>query len=297
MRFLLKSFFKYGRSRDLTFRVPPPRLGNGPGADRTAAFFRPCAGIHHGFPGVALRALPPDLPAAAGGDHLRRQGRVLGGMPVSGGLRFQGGQVVEPRQNLPPRTIGAVRAVYRPRPHRRLIRMPQGTAPPHPAVAAGGAGLGGQGGVPGVVPLSGHSGVGAGQVVLAGHHHFSGAHRTARAPGAGGDHGLPAVAFFTAPPDFLVGACKQVHRAQGPVAFGVPLPEQVRVGARQVVFTGAEDPIGAVRTARTADPALHSRLPLVALFTAPPDLLMTAEGQAFRGLSSVSFYVPLLQQC
>ena len=89
--------------------VTPLALGASPsGAHRTAALFCTCSGIDRRFPTVPLRALPPDLPAAAHCDHGRCQSTVETCVPLLREFWFQGCQVVEPFQDFPTGTVRAV---------------------------------------------------------------------------------------------------------------------------------------------------------------------------------------------
>lgn len=60
------------------------------------------AAVDDGFPGVALAALPPYALAAAGGDVLRCEAAVQGGVPFFGDLGVGGGEVVKTRQHFTP---------------------------------------------------------------------------------------------------------------------------------------------------------------------------------------------------
>lgn len=60
------------------------------------------AAVDDGFPGVALAALPPHALTAAGGDVLRRETAVQGGVPFFGDLGVFGGEIVKTRQHLAP---------------------------------------------------------------------------------------------------------------------------------------------------------------------------------------------------
>lgn len=65
---------------------------------------------------------------------------------------------------------------------------------------------------------------------------LAGAHGAAGVvAGSGGDGGLPPVALFTGPPDFLLAAVGQVGGGEGPVAPLVPLGQQISLPGTQTV--------------------------------------------------------------
>ena len=73
------------------------------------------------------------------------------------------------------------------------------------------------------MPLPGKRRVGGGKVVFAGNRKSAGAVRTIIAVNAGSNGGLPCVAFFTDPPNFLVAAVRDAVWRDGQVFFEVPL--------------------------------------------------------------------------
>lgn len=172
------------------------------GAHRAAAFLRAGTGVHYGLPGVSFRADPPDLPIGAGGDHGWGQRAVEGGVPLGGDLGHTGCQIVEAGQHLFAGAIRAAAALARPAGNPTLVLVAEGTDPPDLPIGIGGDLLGRQAAILGGVPLGGNLREGGGQVVFAGLYLPAGtvgALGSAQSPR--GDGGLPAVPFFTLPPD------------------------------------------------------------------------------------------------
>ena len=86
------------------------------GTDGAAAVLDARTGVDARPPHVALRALPPDIPAAARHDHLRRQLAVERRMPLGGNVGRDSRKIVIPHEHFAPCTVGAallVRCVER----------------------------------------------------------------------------------------------------------------------------------------------------------------------------------------
>lgn len=77
------------------------------GADRAAGFGLPGPGIYYGAPHVPFGAAPPDLFMASRRHLLRRQRAVELARPLGGDARLDRREVVEARQDLPPRAVWA----------------------------------------------------------------------------------------------------------------------------------------------------------------------------------------------
>ena len=150
-------------------------------------------------------------------------------------------------------------------------------SPPHLSAAVGGDGLRRQRAVSLPVPLRGDLRELGGKIVLPGDDHPSGAHRAALAVGLGGDNGLPFVALAAPPPDFFVASWPHVPQGKTAVLADMPLSGQVGAKGGKVIFTGDCDLPGTVGAAGPQQGlGLDLRLPLVALFTLPPDLFVAA---------------------
>ena len=132
-------------------------------------------------------------------------------MPAGRHGALLAGQVVEAGEDLPARAVGAVGAVHRPGPHRRLVLVAQGTAPPHSAVAGGRTMLRGEGAVAGGMPLGGNGRKTGLQIIFLRHDDLPRTHRAPRPPHPGRHRRLPAVPPLAAPPDLFRG---RFHRAK-----------------------------------------------------------------------------------
>ena len=263
------------------------------GADGAAAAPWSGAGIDDGSPDVALRALPPDFFVAACGHLLRGQGAVERRVPLGGQSGGAGRQIVEPRQDLSARAIGAATAPGGPGGHGGGVVVTQLAAPPDLPVGVGGDLAGGQGSVLGGMPLGGQGREGAGQVIFPGEHLFAGAHRAACPPNPGDHGGLPLVALGALPPHLPLGPGGDVAGAKGPVLLRVPLPGQLRVGGGQVILPRRQPAVGAHRAARALDPGIDIGLPNMVPVAAPPNLPVAARQDLRRGQVPVFVGVPL----
>lgn len=77
------------------------------GTDGAAAVLDARTGVDARPPHVALRALPPDIPAAARHDHLRRQLAVERRMPLGGNVGRGGRKIVIACEHLATCAVGA----------------------------------------------------------------------------------------------------------------------------------------------------------------------------------------------
>ena len=108
------------------------------GTDGAAAVLDACAGVDAGAPDVALRALPPDIPAAARHDHFGRQLAVERRMPLGGNVGRGGREIVEAREHLASRAVGAALLARGAERDAHGKRVPLFAAPPcHRGAAAG----------------------------------------------------------------------------------------------------------------------------------------------------------------
>ena len=179
------------------------------------------------LPHVALGALPPDLPPAAGHHVPGGEAPVLLRVPLLGQVGEAGSQVVEPGADLPAGAVGAA-GPFRPGLDDGAPLVALGALPPHPAVAAAQDLVRGEVPVSGGVPLGGQVGVLGSQVVEPRPGALAGAVGAAALPaGAGVHRRLPPVAVVTLPPDFPPAAVGDGGRGQRGVARPVPLGQQV----------------------------------------------------------------------
>lgn len=104
---------------------------------------------------------------------------------------------------------------------------------------------------------------------------------------------LPFVSLFTAPPNLFIGV-RQVGAGRQRIACGMPLScERRRCGFQRDALAGAHC------TLRTSTPLFavgYTGLPLMPLFTAPPNLLPAGRGNLPRGERGVFLWMPLLNQ-
>ena len=239
-------------------------------AHRASAALAAGAAVDDGFPGVALAALPPHTLAAARGNVLRCEAAVQRGVPFFGDLRVFGGEIVEARQHLATRAIGAAVAALGAAGHHGLIVVALRAAPPNLAIAGWGDLFRGEAAVFNGVPFSGEVRVLTGEVVVASDDDLAGTHRTAAAVDTAGDAGLPGVAFGALPPDTAAG--------QVVVAFFE-------------LFVGADGTTGAIH------PRFDLRAPCVAFGTAPPNKAVTARQHLAWGEIAVFLRMPLFGKC
>lgn len=255
------------------------------------------AAVDDGFPGVALAALPPHTLAAARGNVLRCEAAVQGWVPFFGDLRVFGGEIVEARQHLATRAIGAAVAALGAAGHHGLIVVALRAAPPDLAIAGWGDLRWQQGTIFFRMPFSGEVRVLTGEVVVASDDDFAGAHRTAAAVDTAGDAGLPGMAFGALPPDTAVCTRHHVARREGTVFGGMPLLRKMWVETGQVVITLFELFVGADGTTGAIHPRFDLRAPCVAFGTAPPNKAVTARQHLTWCEIAVFLRMPLFGKC
>lgn len=267
-----------------------------PGADGAAGAHLPRPGIHLCFPDVPLLAAPPDALAAAHGHLVGAERAIALRVPLGGDLGFQRRQIVEPRQDLAARAVGAAGGKLDPPAHRGPPRMPLLALPPDGPVAVRRHLFGAQAVVFRRVPLGGQGGKGRGEVIHPRQDQPPGAHGAPRpTAGPAGHAGLPLVPRLAAPPGLPVGAGGHLVRLKGPVFRRVPLGGDVREAGGKVVHAGLEPPGAAVGAAPPGGPGLHRGLPAVALFALPPVFVSRAVGHVLGRGGQVG-RVPLLQK-
>ena len=148
-------------------------------------------------------------------------------MPLGGDGGGPGGQVVEPRQDLSPGTVGTAAAVSGAGGHQGRVVVARRAPPPDLAVGIGGDLLGRQALVSLRVPLGSDLREPAGQVVLPGQDLPAGAHGAAAAVGPAVDLGLPTVALPADPPHLFPAADGEVPGRPRDVVRGVPLGQEI----------------------------------------------------------------------
>ena len=234
---------------------------------------------------------------AASGDHLRRQGSVERRMPLRRQTRIYSRQVVKPREDFASGAIGTAAAGLESGADRGLPVVTLFAAPPDPFVALRPHLLRRQRSVFRRVPLARQSRQAGCQIVFSRNNALPPAHRaTASIPGAGVDRRFPLMSLFAPPPDSLAAARADPLRRQRRVARRVPLRRHFWVCSGQIVKSGKNGFIGAIRAAMAGGSGKHLRLPLVALISAPPDLLMATVPDGPRRQRRVFFRYPFRQQ-
>ena len=198
-----------------------------PGADRAAAALVSRAAVDPGPPHMAKGTPPPHVPSAPRRHLLRRQIPIQRRMPLHGHKGLRRGQVVVPRQHLPPCTVGAPGFPLRPGGDGRLPAVAFPAPPPGLPVAVRGYLFRRQSAVFLSVPLGGDLRVQSGEVVLPRDHHLPRAHRTPLPVGTGRRCGLPDVALPAHPPHPLVAPGGDPLRGKGQISFRMPLCSQV----------------------------------------------------------------------
>lgn len=154
------------------------------GADGAAALLRAGARIDDGFPHVSHGALPPDLFAAAGRDHLRCQRAVERRVPLRGNAGTERFQIVEAFEHLASRAIGTSGLALRARRDRGAVEMPQLAAPPSGTVGTDGDIAGLQAPVFALILLCGDLGLEVGKAFFARDDRLARAHGTSAPPPA-----------------------------------------------------------------------------------------------------------------
>lgn len=185
-----------------------------PGADgATTAAAGP--GRYGSLPLMSLFTAPPHLTDGARWNLLRGKVPVFCRVPLDGKLRILGGKIVFRWVYFPvdaDRTAAANNAGFDLCPP----LMAFFANPPHHPVTAGEHLLRGEGAVFGGMPLAGQFWKERGQIVLSRLSYLTSADRAAgTAAGSGMYRCLPAMAFFTLPPNFALAAIGNLIRNQG----------------------------------------------------------------------------------
>lgn len=251
------------------------------------------AAVDDSLPFMACAAAPPDALSAAGGDVLRGEGAIFGGVPFFGDGGFQRGEVVEPCQHFLIGTVGAAAAALGAAGDDGLVVVAPLAAPPHFAIAGWSGVFRRKRAIFRGVPLARDVGILTGQIVVTWNNDFSCTDGAAAAVDAAGNAGLVVVAFLALPPDFAAGAGNNVCRREGTVFCGVPLARQVWIEALQVVVTDLHLFVGADGAASAIDAGFDLRLPLMALLTAPPNDAMAAGQHLVWGKTAIFCGMPL----
>lgn len=175
--------------------------------------------------------------------------------------------------------------------------MAFGTDPPDFATAAGDDVFWCEGAVFSGVPFFGEGWQLGGEVVVAALHGSVGANGTACAVDAGFYLCTPLVTMCAAPPDDAMAAGEHVARGEVAVFLCVPFLGEEWIFCSEVIFSGDGESSAAIGTACAAAGAgVHGGLPVVAVFTCPPDFFLAAVADGFRGEGKISFAVPLAEK-
>jgi len=177
---------------------------------------------------------------------------------------------------------------------RCLPDMPVSAAPPDLLVASQGDFFRGQFAIHRLVPLVCQLRPQSRQIIKARKDFFAGTVRAAAALflGSGKRHCLPAMAQAAFPPDLFMGTRKD-RRWFNCVLLPIPLGCKLWVQGFQVGFPRNHHSAGAIGTACAGHgDAVDRRFPAMALFTLPPDLSVTSDGQLSGFQRRVSGNVP-----
>ena len=192
-------------------------------ADGTAAALLASSGINGRLPDMAESTLPPDLSMAPHSHHFWRERAVERRVPFLCHRRVERCEVIEPRQRLAVRAVGAATAALRPVRYHSTVGVSLFAPPPDAPVGVWGDVLRRQTAVFLRVPLRRQLRKDRRKIVFTGNHFFPGANRTfCPVPYSGNGRSLPAVTFFTPPPYFPVGSRQYLLRGQRCVFFHVP---------------------------------------------------------------------------
>lgn len=100
-----------------------------------------------------------------------------------------------------------------------------------------------------------------------------------------------------APPDDAMAAGEHVTRGEVAIFFCVPFLSEEWIFCGEVVFSGDGEAAATIRTACTAAGAgVHGGLPVVAVFTCPPDFFLAAVADGLRGEGKIFFADPLAEK-
>lgn len=175
--------------------------------------------------------------------------------------------------------------------------MAFGTDPPDFAAAAGNDIFGCKRAIFGGVPFFGEDWQLGGKVVFAALHGSVGADGTACAVDAGFYLCAPLMAMCAAPPDDAMAAGEHVARCEVAVFLCVPFLGEEWIFCGEVVFSRDGETAAAVGAACAAAGAgVHGGLPVVAVFTDPPDFFLAAVADAFRCEGKIFLSIPLAEK-
>lgn len=107
---------------------------------------------------------------------------------------------------------------------------------------------------------------------------------------------LPDMAFAALPPYLTLCPGHHIRGTECAVFGGMPLSGEFRVYRRKIVYAGNEQTSGTDGATGSQSAGLDGRLPTVAFFASPPDLLMAAIGDVIRRQHPIILTIPLGQQ-
>lgn len=100
-----------------------------------------------------------------------------------------------------------------------------------------------------------------------------------------------------APPDDAMAAGKHVARGEVAIFLCVPFLCEEWIFCGEVIFSGDGKAAAAIGTACAAAGAgVHGGLPVVAVFTCPPDFFLAAVADGLRGEGKIFFADPLAEK-
>ena len=174
------------------------------------------SGRHRGLVVVAFFASPPDLPVSAGRHLLRGQVPVFHRVPLGCQIGKPAGKVIFAGYHLSSGTDRAAAAAGGAGVDRRLPFVAALALPPHLPAGPRGDAFRREGAIFGGMPLAGQFWKERGQIVLSRLSYLTSADRAAgTAAGSGMYRCLPAMAFFTLPPNFALAAIGNLIGGQG----------------------------------------------------------------------------------
>jgi len=176
---------------------------------------------------MPIRALPPDLFVAAGGDHLRCQAVIPFRVPLGGDLGRRGGEIIKPRKHAAIAAIGTAGRKGHTVIDDGTIAMPLRAEPPDLSIGVRRDGLRGECAVSLGMPLFRHHWGDTGQIVFAGDHGFSGADWASCPSVRSGLYScLPEMSTAAPPPHLSVTGIAHVAGRERAVFRRVPLCEK-----------------------------------------------------------------------
>ena len=246
---------------------------------------------------MAESTLPPDLSVAPRCHHFRCKRAVERRVPFLCHRWLERCEVIEPRQHLAVRAVGAAAAALRPVRYYSAVGVSLFAPPPDAPGGVWGYGLRRQAAVFLRVPLRRQLRKDCRKIVFTGDHFFPGANRTFRpVPYSGNSRCLPAMAFFSPPPYFPVCPRQYLLGGQRRIFFGVPFFQQLWSNGRQRIFLQQDRSSGAIGTAGTAHAQFDRCLVIVALWTVPPDDPVAPHRHLTWGQRSIFLAVPFVRE-